>query len=155
MMQELLLSQDRTRLIHDIYRQAADVVATINNYILNMDIVSDYDMTKSQFQALNILGRQSKITSSGLACALGMAKSNTTPLVAALVYRNFVKRIYGQKDRRKIYLELTEEGTAIIEEIYDAMAQHAGAIMRTVSDDKLTQLLQAITTLKATADSML
>ena len=154
MMQEIQTSQDRVQIIRDIYRQATGIVGIINNKLLNMEIVASYDLTKSQFQALNILSRQSKLTSSGLASALGMAKSNTTPLIDALVYKDYVKRIYGQKDRRKIFLELTETGMSVIEEIYAAMAHHAGAAIHSATMEQLIRLQDTLDRLKLSIDPL-
>ncbi len=74
-------------------------------------------ITLQQYLALNMLIKKGRCMVSDLSKNLGVALSTMTELVDRLAKKQFVKKIKDLKDRRIVWINLTEKGTKIIQEI--------------------------------------
>jgi len=74
-------------------------------------------ITFQQYLALNILIKKGKCMVSDLSKNLGVALSTMTELVNRLAKKQFVKKIKDLKDHRIVWINLTEKGAKIIQEI--------------------------------------
>ncbi|MFC6021138.1 MarR family winged helix-turn-helix transcriptional regulator [Plantactinospora solaniradicis] len=73
----------------------------------------DFDLQRHEFDTLHALaGRHGRAVPSQLADDLGLAPPSVTARVDALVARGFVRRTPSATDRRRIDIELTDEGRA-------------------------------------------
>jgi len=147
-------SKKRAEVILDIYKNASMISNILNHRILKLDTLSQFDLTKSQFQALMLLERREQTTASELAAMLGMAKSNTTPLVDSLVNRKLVSRVYSQKDRRKVHLSLAQAGAAILKQIHMEMVHQENPVLWDADADQLTQLAETLQQLKTIVNDL-
>ena len=62
-----------------------------------------------------------------LAAATGVTLSATTTMLDRLQKRNLVRRVPDSVDRRKVLVEMTEEGLAVAERFYGPLAQEGAA----------------------------
>jgi DNA-binding MarR family transcriptional regulator len=62
-----------------------------------------------------------------LAAATGVSLSATTTMLDRLQKRNFVRRVPDSVDRRKVLVEMTEEGLAAAGRFYGPLAQEGAA----------------------------
>jgi long-chain acyl-CoA synthetase len=72
------------------------------------------DLSLSQYRILGLLGQGSAVSSS-LAEQLAVRPPSVTAVIDGLVARGLVERTHSQDDRRRVALELTAEGRAVIE----------------------------------------
>lgn len=79
------------------------------------------DITTDQFTVLQFIHQQEKVTSTQISQAMGVRRSAITALVNRLVERAFVQRERNKKDRRIVYLTLTETGTHVVKETENAI----------------------------------
>ncbi|MGD0199034.1 MAG: MarR family transcriptional regulator [Solirubrobacteraceae bacterium] len=73
------------------------------------------DLTLSQYRVLSLLG-EGEEAASVLAEKLAVSKPSLTGVVDGLVVRGLVARHHGEDDRRRVGVELTADGTQVLEQ---------------------------------------
>lgn len=102
------------------------------------------DITLAQFRALVLLDETPNIRMVNLADLLGVSPSTATRLCDRLATRGLVDRRPSLADRREVWLSLTADGRAVVE---DAMGRRGEAIvesLRHVSPDDAATMLQGV-----------
>ncbi len=74
--------------------------------------INEYNCTKNQSRAIMIIGRNGKISPTILGKCMDMEKGSITSLVDSLENMNLVYRENDLEDKRKTWIQLTEEGKA-------------------------------------------
>lgn len=69
-----------------------------------------YNCTKNQIKAIMIIGKSGKISPTVLGKCMDMEKGSVTTLIYSLEELNLVHREDDQEDRRKVLIQLTDEG---------------------------------------------
>ncbi|WP_419875690.1 MarR family winged helix-turn-helix transcriptional regulator [Candidatus Pristimantibacillus sp. PTI5] len=77
------------------------------------------DLTVDQFSTLRYLRSREKCTSSELADIFCVGKSSITAIITRLFDKNLIERLPDEKDRRVIYLALTQEGKQVCDRMED------------------------------------
>ena len=97
---------------------------------------------KAGFQVLFILSMPEypQPTMSFLAEEMGITKQQLTKLVNDLEAMGLVKRIHDERNRRQVYVTLTDDGRNEFEEIKQAMLECTVAGLKDFSEDELEQL---------------
>lgn len=97
---------------------------------------------KAGFQVLFILSmpEYTQPTMSFLADEMGITKQQLTKLVNDLEAMGLVKRIHDERNRRQVYVTLTDDGRNEFEEIKQAMLECTVAGLKDFSEDELEQL---------------
>ena len=97
---------------------------------------------KAGFQVLFILSmpEYAQPTMSFLAEEMGITKQQLTKLVNDLEAMGLVKRIHGEKNRRQVYVSLTDEGRNEFEEVKQAMLECTVAGLKGFSTEELELL---------------
>ena len=97
---------------------------------------------KAGFQVLFILRmpEYTQPTMSFLADEMGITKQQLTKLVNDLEAMGLVKRIHDERNRRQVYVTLTDDGRNEFEEIKQAMLECTVAGLKDFSEDELEQL---------------
>ena len=97
---------------------------------------------KAGFQVLVILSMPEypQPTMSFLAEEMGITKQQLTKLVNDLEAMGLVKRIHDERNRRQVYVTLTDDGRNEFEEIKQAMLECTVAGLKDFSEDELEQL---------------
>jgi len=88
------------------------------------------ELTIDQFATLRYLRAQQTSTSSELADIFCVGKSSITAIVTRLSDKNLIKRLPDEKDRRVIYLALTEEGVQICDLMEEKIQQLLSKYMK-------------------------
>ncbi|OBZ10092.1 MULTISPECIES: MarR family winged helix-turn-helix transcriptional regulator [Bacillales] len=78
-----------------------------------------HDLTVDQFTVMRYLRTRDKSTSSELADIFCVGKSSITAIINRLFGKNLITRLPDEKDRRVIYLALTEEGNRLCDGMED------------------------------------
>ena len=97
---------------------------------------------KAGFQVLFILSmpEYTQPTISFLTEEMGITKQQLTKLVNDLEAMGLVKRIHDERNRRQVYVTLTDDGRNEFEEIKQAMLECTVAGLKDFSEDELEQL---------------
>ena len=97
---------------------------------------------KAGFQVLFILSmpEYTQPTMSFLADEMGITKQQLTKLVNDLDAMGLVKRIHDERNRRQVYVTLTDDGRNEFKEIKQAMLECTVAGLKDFSEDELEQL---------------
>ena len=76
-------------------------------------LAKETGLTSSQLTVLRILS-QGEMTPSAIAAQIGLMQATVTTVIDRLVERKLVQRRRGESDRRHIWIDLTEEGHAML-----------------------------------------
>lgn len=79
-------------------------------------VLHNSDLHHTHFHIMNIIADAGNIRTTEIARKLAIKKSNLTPLISKLKSKNFIYRHKDEIDRRVIYIQLTEEGNAFLNE---------------------------------------
>lgn len=97
----------------DLYNQRTQSIG-ISMQSIHKNIAKSSNVTPDQFNVMNIINTNDKCTSSFLAKVLNVKKSSITAIVNRLTDKGLIKREYNEKDKRVVFLKLTEEGQKIL-----------------------------------------
>lgn len=89
-----------------------------------------------QYCLLGFLAQQNHLTMSEIAQRMGHTTAAATGLVDRLENLGHVKRAHGREDRRKIIVEITASGTALVAEVRDDMVCNLLKLMAHLDADE-------------------
>ncbi|HHY44434.1 MAG TPA: MarR family transcriptional regulator [Firmicutes bacterium] len=87
-------------------------------------------------------------TVSGLSRITGLAKSNVSKAVEALVEKGFVEKRSDPKDQRLIRLYATDEAKAHFHRMLDEVRRRVSAVISGLSDEELDSTIASLEALK-------
>lgn len=133
------------------YKGTKEETLALNGYIklsraaesVNRQInahLSDYDLTISQFGALEALYHLGPLQSGELGDKILKSSGNMTFVIDNLVKRGLVYRQRREDDRRCIDIHLTEDGRSLIHNIWPNHLTGIVDTMNTLSPDEQTHL---------------
>lgn len=77
-------------------------------------------LTPPKYLLLYLINKNQKITASELGRQMGLSSGSITTAVNKLVNNHLITRKRNSRDRRVTWLELTDEGKRLIEEIFNS-----------------------------------
>src|SRR6478735_2975833 len=95
-----------------------------------------------QYCLLGFLAQKPYLTMTEIAQKMGHTTAAATGLVDRLEKLGHVRRVHALDDRRKIMVEITESGTALVSEVRDDMVGNILRIMETLSPPEQKAWLQ-------------
>ena len=101
-------------------------------------------ITFQQYLALNVLVKKGRCMVSDLSKNLGVALSTMTELVNRLVKKRFVKKIKDLKDHRIVWINLTEKGVRIIQEINRKKQKHILGVLERLTERERQLLIDIL-----------
>lgn len=109
-----------------------------------------YDFSNTKFNVLVILykGIDEEMYMSKIGERMLLSNANITGLVDRLEEQSYVKRVRSLEDRRKIVVEITEEGVECIERIMDDYIIWSERLMEVMSLEDNNKLIQLLKTLQ-------
>ena len=96
----------------------------------------------SQYCLLSFLREQKELTMSGVAQRMGHTTAASTGLVDRLEKLGHVRRAHGREDRRKIHVQITASGTALVGEVRDDMVSNLLKMMAALDPHEQKTWLQ-------------
>jgi len=102
------------------------------------------DITTDQFSILQHIYRQGASTSTEIANTFGVGKSAVTALVNRLYEKNLIIRERDQKDRRIVYLSLTEKGTELVKQTEVEIYRYISEKLSYFSESDVDAFLNAL-----------
>lgn len=101
----------------------------------------DFDLDRQEFDTLHKLaGRGGKAAPSELAADLDLAPASVTGRLDALERRGFVRRRPSTTDRRRVDVELTDEGRSTWVGAMEVLGHEEERLLRTLDKEERTQL---------------
>lgn len=110
--------------------------------------LASHQLTINELHVLEAVERAKPATMGGVAAILGVQTSTLTVSVNRLVGKNLIRRIRTDNDRRKVLLELTDEGMKYgrcHQEFHNSMV---GAVVDEFGVDEYPSLVKGLTALR-------
>ena len=95
-----------------------------------------------QYCLLGFLREQKQLTMSEIADRMGHSTAAATGLIDRLEMLGHVKRTHAQDDRRKVLVEVTASGSALVTEVRDDMVKNLLKMMCVLDEAEKTAWLQ-------------
>ena len=102
-----------------------------------LDLSNDLNEGKvsyAQFFLLGYLDDQDSLTMTDIAKKMGHSTAAATGLVDRLQKLGYVNRVHAQEDRRKILVQISNEGRALVRRLRDSLAKGVANLMSQMGD---------------------
>jgi DNA-binding MarR family transcriptional regulator len=107
------------------------------------------DLSVPQFRTLVFVNHNPGTALSPLAEHLGLTLPSTSKMVDTLVLRGYLDRQSSKHDRRKITLQITSQGDAILEKSYQATQNQLQKLFENLSAPEQETILASLQILRA------
>lgn len=104
----------------------------------------DKILKKNQIGTVMMVGQKGQMTSTMLGKCLDMKKGSLTTLIDSLEEKGFVYRKRDEKDRRRTWIRLTEQGQNYRQEKYKLLKQEYADILSSLTEEELQELNASI-----------
>ena len=140
-----MIEEDKDQSVVQIEALLRDVSTIIRKR--GRDILSDFDVTPPQFDALLALRDGGELTMGELCQRMYLACSTATDLIDRMERNRLILRERDATDRRVIRLKMTEKGQNVIKEVLLARKRYLSAVLVHVEPDAREKLIQSLTQL--------
>jgi len=110
-----------------------------------------FNLSISGWRVIALLAQSPKITAADLVAQTQMDKVAISRAVNALIQQGYVSRIQSKVDRRRAYLELTEEGEQVYNDVLPVASRYEAFLIEELSQSQLASLNELITNLSERA----
>ncbi len=97
-------------------------------------------LSRSDLRALDVLQQRGRLTAGELAQAARVSRGAMTGLVDRLESAGFVRRVHDTQDRRRIFIELSDDGIERALKVYGPVAARGWTAAEGLTDDQLRLL---------------
>lgn len=108
------------------------------------DIVSNFDITPPQLDALLVLREFGNLTMGELCGRMFLACSTATDLIDRMERNGLIERVRDTNDRRVIRLRMLDKGSVVIDEVLVARRDYLSAILTEVDVPDKERLIQSL-----------
>jgi MarR family transcriptional regulator, organic hydroperoxide resistance regulator len=108
------------------------------------DILSNFDITPPQLEALLVLREFGELTMGELCQKMYLACSTATDLIDRMERNELIERVRDTADRRVIRLKVLQKGSTVIDEVLDARRAYLAAILVELDVADKERLIQAL-----------
>jgi len=113
-------------------------------YSIQLNLLKQYDLTPDQCNILNLIGHHKISTSSKIAQLTNVKKSSVTSIINKLVDKGNLTRSTSDKDRRTIYLNLTNQGELKLNQARQTLITEVSPALESLSDNQLKELFNSL-----------
>lgn len=106
---------------------------------------AEYNLSFPQFKMLHFLNRTGPQKVSQLADTLGLTSAAITGITDRLLVEGYVERERAVKDRRVVFITITEKGTNLLQEITENHEEATQTIFNTLGDEDIKHLKRIFT----------
>jgi DNA-binding MarR family transcriptional regulator len=100
------------------------------------------DLTNDQHYTLRYINRVGSCTSSELADEFEVNKSAVTAIINRIWEKGLIKRTRDEKDRRVVYLTLTEKGKELFDQTEDRINTLVGSFISSFEQNEIEQFIK-------------
>jgi DNA-binding MarR family transcriptional regulator len=108
------------------------------------DILSNFDITPPQFNALLILRNHGNLTIGELGEKMYLACSTATDLIDRMERNGLVERRRDQNDRRVIRLHVKEKGMEMVQAVMAARKCYLSGILDQISEEEILVMINGM-----------
>lgn len=108
------------------------------------DMLSNFDITHPQFDALLVLREFGELTMGELCSKMFLACSTATDLIDRMERNGLIERVRDTADRRVIRLKVLPKGDAVIDEVLEARRVYLGSILAELDLVDKERLIQSL-----------
>lgn len=109
------------------------------------EILSDFEITPPQFNALLTLIQEGSLTIGDLGEKMYLACSTATDLVDRMERNGLVARERDTNDRRVIRLKVLVRGHQMLEEVMTARRKYLSGVLERISEEETASMIIALT----------
>ena len=102
------------------------------------------NLTIAEASAIFAIGPEEPKTMKQIAATLGVAVSTPTRTVDRLLEKGFVNRTVGEKDRRKLLVELTPKGKELLDDIDKENLDITRKMLKGLSDEEIETFIKIL-----------
>ena len=116
----------------------ADIITALQRcFILNLSKeLTRGHVSFPQYCLLGFLREQKELTMSDLAQRMGHSTAAATGLIDRLETLGHVRRIHAKDDRRKVFVQITASGAALVSEVREDMVDNVLKIMEVLDPEE-------------------
>ncbi|MBB6215651.1 DNA-binding MarR family transcriptional regulator [Anaerosolibacter carboniphilus] len=108
------------------------------------EILSDFEITPPQFDALVQLIKNGDLTIGELSNRMFLACSTITDLIDRMEKNGLVERVRDMKDRRVVRIRVLDKGNRLMDEVLDARRMYLGNVLADVTEEHKNELISAL-----------
>lgn len=108
------------------------------------EILTDFEITPPQFQALQVLISEEDMTIGKLSSKMFLACSTITDLVDRMEKNQLVRRVKDEKDRRIVRIVVLEKGHQLINEVLHVRRNYLADLLKDLSQEDKDFILKSI-----------
>jgi DNA-binding MarR family transcriptional regulator len=102
-----------------------------------------------QLRSLAFINRNPGASLSDLAEHLGVTPATASATIERLVQRNLVQRLHHPQERRRIVLNLTDEGKYHLQQSLDHTRSHIADLLQGLTPEEISQIEEGLALLKS------
>lgn len=106
--------------------------------------VSSYNLNITEFSVLELLFHKGQQTTQGIKEKILIASSSTTYVIDQLEKKNYVTRHVSEKDKRVTFVQISEKGKTLMEDIFPQHAETIENCFSNLEKEELEQLLKLL-----------
>ena len=133
----------------DTYGTLNEVLVRLFRDIMDIEqqaiITSEFnDLTNNDMHVIEAIGPEEGKNRSSIAKKLNITVGSLTTAMNSLVNKSYVSRSRSEKDRRVVYVKLTEKGIRAYQHHEDYHRQMTEAILAKLSEDEIPVLMKTL-----------
>lgn len=111
------------------------------------EILTEFEITPPQFEALLILIDEGELTTSELSARMFLACSTVTDLLDRMERNGLVQRIKDMKDKRIVRLKVMDKGHVLIDRLLESRRSYLGDVLKDCDEEALVNIEECFKTL--------
>lgn len=140
-MEETYKSKEFANTVHQLINQIAK-----NNQVYEEACVNFFGVTSSQGGTILAIPVDKSLKMNELSAVIGVDTSTMTRMINQLVDKGLVTRKAGEKDRRHVYISLTDAGLKLRKELAEALDKFYQDSLERIPEDKRDWIIDSIVT---------
>ncbi len=104
------------------------------------EILSDFEITPPQFEALQHLLKEGELTIGELSNKMYLACSTVTDLLDRMERNDLVVRVKDERDRRIVRIKVLDKGHRLIEEVLDTRQKYLSEVLSECDQEMISKI---------------
>jgi DNA-binding MarR family transcriptional regulator len=136
------LSNRKRALFHELLREVRASQTATDRF--DQAVADTVGLNRTDMRCVDILDREGRLTAGQLAEQTGLTRGAVTTLIDRLERAGHVRRIRDTEDRRRVYVELTDETRRQGAQFYAEHAQLAESLYNRYTEAEIELLLEFV-----------
>lgn len=132
---------------HEIARRTLEIIPFVMRIMAAEMRQTDYPLSSGHVPVLESLALRSHTTGE-LAERLSVSAPTMSNTISTLEKRGWVSRHRSSTDRRRVDIEITQQGQQVLHDIHDHVEMRLAGLLDTLTDDDGERLLEGLTILR-------